>query len=684
MKKHKKNYNFFADCILKKYISKADFNQYIQCKQSSEKLDSQITKKIANAMKTWAFKNNAIYFTHWFQPLTGKSAGKQISFFEFKDENLIENFDAKILMHGETDASSFPNGGQRMIFEARGYTVWDYTSHAILWEYEKNKKVLLIPTAFCSYHSVALDEKTPLLRAIENLNKKVLHLFKKLNYNEAKYVTVNVGSEQEYFLIDKETFLKRPDLILCGRTLLSKNIIKSQEQHKNYFQSISPKVHDFMEEVNQNLLKMGISIKLQHNEVAPCQYEIVPIYTNCNQSCDNNQLIMETLKNVADKHNFVALLTEKPFFGINGSGKHVNWSISTDKGINLLDCNSTNKDLFLTFLTLVISAIDEYNGLVRLSASHYQNDFRLGGDEAPPPIISVYLGNFLTNLLENIDKSNGIENKTKIDMRVKCLPNNIADSCDRNRTSPFAFTGNKFEFRMIGSNQNLSFANTVLITALSEKIEEFANKLEKNNLYSLLKTEYQKHKKIVFNGNGYSLDWQKEAKKRNLPIFENCLDCIEVLNDKKIINLFTSQNVLSEKEIDLRKEILFQNYTNSALCEAKCLNNLIFSKIEPMFINQIIFLNEIKDEIVSNIYLKTKDKFAKTLEQLHKYAILLNDQIQQTSEIENEKEKAYFTCKNILPQMNLIRKTYDDIENEIFAKFKCLPTYNEILYNANI
>lgn len=683
IKKTKTKYNFFADCVIKKYISKKDYLKYKQTKQKNEKLDDELTKKIAGAMKNWAIKNGATHYTHWFQPLTGKTAGKQVSFFEFQNEKLISFFDAKTLMSGETDASSFPNGGERMTFEARGYTVWDYTSYAVLQEYENGKKVLLIPTAFFSYNSVALDEKTPLLRALENINQKSVALLKKLGYENVSHVTVNTGSEQEYFLIEKELFEKRCDLVLTGRTLLGQKPIKNQEQHKNYFQSIPPKVHAFMEELNSTLLTMGIDIKLQHNEVAPCQYEIVPVYTNCNQSCDQNQLIMENLKNIAQKHGFVALLNEKPFEYINGSGKHLNWSISTNTGINLLDGNNTDKDLFLTFLTLVISAIDEYNALVRLTASHYGNDFRLGGFEAPPTIISIYLGEELTLLLENLGQAKNQEIKRVIDMGVKCLPKNTADSSDRNRTSPFAFTGNKFEFRMIGSSQTISFASTVLITALSQKIEEFTNKLEDENLYVLLKKEIQKHKRIIFNENGYCAKWLAEAKERNLPYFDNCLDCVEILDDKKVIDMFENQKVMNKKEIQLRKEVLYKNYSDTAMCEAICLKNMLSSQVMPALWNQITLLQS--DKSMQNDYcINTKNTLTNALNQVYASFLELSENILTAQKIEGGKEKAYFIYNNILKNMREIRNTYDAVEDSIFVELKPIPTYNEILYGAKI
>lgn len=449
----------FSDAVFKKYVSKKVYAEYLDIKLKGGHINLPLASKLSHAIKLWAVKQGVTHYTHWFQPLTGLTAGKQVSFLELDGHKVIEKFDAKSLIKGETDASSFPNGGERMTFEARGYTVWDYTSPIVIQNKGNGNKVLLIPTAFCSYHGTALDEKTPLLRAIQALNKQGVKLLHTLGYKDVKKLIVNVGGEQEYFLIKKSHYLKRKDLVLTGRTLLGAPPIKSQEKHHHYFGTISNLMNGFMNDVNKELWKMGITAKLQHNEVAPCQYEIVPIYSNVNIACDQNQILMETLQSVAQKYDLVVLLNEKPFKGVNGSGKHTNWSVATDTGINLLDAALEDKTLFLLFLTSVIAAIDEYAPLVRLSASYYGNDLRLGGDEAPPSIISIFVGATIANILKDIE--NGIafshgDNQT-LETGVNLLPINFKDNCDRNRTSPFAFTGNKFEFRMVGSSQSLSF-----------------------------------------------------------------------------------------------------------------------------------------------------------------------------------------------------------------------------------
>lgn len=672
--------NFFCDETLKKYISKKDFKRYQILKQNHEKLDNDLIDKVAKALKKWAIENGATHYSHWFFPLTCKTAGKQTAFFEYEKEKEIDKFEAKNLILGETDASSFPNGGERMTFEARGYTVWDYTSYAILQEY-KDAKVLLIPTAFCSYHGTALDEKTPLLRAYQNFKIKALKLLKKLGFEKIKDVFFNVGSEQEYFLIDKNEYEKRPDLVLTNRTLFGGESIKTQEGTHHYFQAISSKIHAYMHEVNTILKSYGISVSLQHNEVAPKQHEIVPKYTEVNKACDQNQLIMETLIAVAEKHDFVAILKEKPFKNINGSGKHMNWSISTDTGINLFDLTTQDKTLPLIFITLVISAIDEYSPLVKLACSHYGNDLRLGGDEAPPQIISIYLGDALCDLLFNF----GVENKNKnqLDLKLKTQPNISVDSCDRNRTSPFAFTGNKFEYRMIGSSQSLSFANTVLLTILAQKCDEFAEKIDDKSVVSkVINNEIQKHKKIIFNGNGYSKEWKEEAEKRKLKIFNDCIGCMETFDEKKNVELFEKQNVLTKKEILLRKEIFYKNFNEEIKTEANCMYQMLEKQVLPSFVKSQQNTQKINEK--TTFSQEKNDKIIKVINKLSTNSNQLLALLKAHSEKENELEKAKFANQEIIQKMKEIREIYDENEILIESEYMPFPTYNEILFNAPI
>ncbi len=697
MSKTKKEHsiNVFTDNKLKRYVSPKTYAKYLDYKRNKMPLDFELINKIAQTLKKWAIKKDVTYYTHWFQPLTGKSAGKQVSFLEIKDARVIEEFNVNSLIKGETDASSFPNGGERMTFEARGYTVWDYSSSAVIQDLGNGHKVLLIPTAFFSYKGTALDEKAPLLRSTEVLNTYAVKLLHMLGYLSVNNIVVNVGGEQEYFLIKKSDFLKRKDLILTERTLLGAKPVKSQEKHRNYFGAISKTVSAFMKDVNSELWKMGITAKIQHNEAAPCQHEIVPIYTNVNEFCDQNQLIMETLQNVAEKYDLVVLLHEKPFGGINGSGKHMNWSISTDTGINLFDSSNEDKNLFLLFMSSVISAIDEFASLVRVSASFFGNDLRLGGDEAPPSIISIFVGEVISKIFNDIESgvASSVDAKDVLEFGVNLLPINFKDNCDRNRTSPFAFTGNKFEFRMVGSSQSLSFPNTVLCTILAHKLKEIINNYGENGVLTevqildVVKDNISKHKKIIFNGNGYDSAWQNEAVLRGLPVFKNCVESYEILNDDKIINLFKDLNVLKTNELKSRQEILYKNYVETVLTESYCLHDLINGDIIPAFnkvvaFNQNVALNNEKLSMVCEYNNILIEKICTVVNNLHTLDMELINKIDILEEKITEEEKADFISAEVLPIQKKIREIYDENEVLIPTYIRPLPSYNEILYSG--
>ena len=551
----------FNESAMRKALSKEVFAKLEQTIKKGESLDSSLAHDVAEAMKDWAIANGATHYTHWFQPLTGITAEKHESFLTtVSSGNPILELSGKELIKGEPDASSFPSGGLRSTFEARGYTAWDPTSYAFI-----KGNTLCIPTAFCSYGGHALDKKTPLLRSIEALNKQALRLFKVLKMDDVKRIVTNVGPEQEYFLVDKSMFEKRLDLVLTGRTLYGAPSPKGQELDDHYFGVIKPRVASFMEEVDRELWKLGISAKTEHNEVAPAQHELANIYTTCNLACDQNQLVMEIMTKIADKHHFVILFHEKPFEGVNGSGKHNNWSISTDTGINLLSPGDTpfKNQLFLLSLAAVIKAVDDYQDLLRISVASASNDHRLGKNEAPPAIISIFLGDELNGVLEAIanDDDDYESHKEKILLGSSVLPSLIKDNTDRNRTSPFAYTGNKFEFRMPGSNKGVSDANMVLNTAVAESLKTFAEILEKSDdvdrtIHSIVKYTIKEHQKILFSGNGYNDEWVEEANRRGLCNYPTTPDALEHLLDEKNVRLFKEQGVLKQGET-YNREIVY-------------------------------------------------------------------------------------------------------------------------------
>lgn len=671
------------DSTLKKYISRKVFKNYIETKSRGGDLSVSTAKAIARAIKKWALSMGATHYTHWFMPLNGKTAEKQVSFVEYDPVSglMIEDLSEKALIKGEADASSFPNGGERMTFEARGYTIWDYTSPVFIKEDFESNRVLYIPTAFCSYNGVALDEKTPLLRATESLNRECLRVLKILGYEDVKKVNFFSGIEQEYFLIKREDFNSRLDLKMLNRTLLGAKVLKSQELSSHYFGVIGNKVSAFMNEVDKILWKMGVAAKHQHNEVAPCQYELVPIYTHTNIACDQNQLVMETLRKLAHKYGFEAIFEEKPFAGINGSGKHANWSISTDTGINLFDVELEDKDLFFTFFASMIAAIDRFNKLIRISASSRNNDMRLGGDEAPPSVVSVFASDYVVELFEkHFEKNETSRSEGYLDMGVKTLPKTSKDFCDRNRTSPFTFGGNRFEFRMIGSNQSVTFPSTCVCVALSKVLKEMADKLEnetenkKEKLLELVKENFKKHKKVIFNGNGYDEAWLEEAKKRGLPIFADSLEAFNRLDDDEIVDAFEETKVLSKNEILLRKSVLIENYFETVILEAKTMVEM-FNK--TIFVSVHEFLESIK---TSDDWKERREAVASSNTLLFTLTNSLSELVEKAERETNSSKLEKFARENIIPAMKLIREEFDKLEKIIPTKFEPFPNYNKILY----
>ena len=544
----------FNDNVMKARLPKETYKALKNCIKEGKSLDLDVANVVANAMKDWAIEKGATHFTHWFQPMTGVTAEKHDSFiYPDKDGNIIMEFSGKELIKGEPDASSFPSGGLRATFEARGYTAWDPTSYAFI-----KDGTLCIPTAFCSYSGEALDKKTPVLRSMQALNKQALRILKLFGKTNIKKVITTVGPEQEYFLVDKEMYEKRPDLVFCGRTLFGARPPKGQELEDHYFGTITPRVSAYMKELDEELWKLGVLAKTKHNEVAPAQHELAPIFATTNIATDHNQLTMELMKSIANKHGLACLLHEKPFAGVNGSGKHNNWSISTDTGVNLLEPGDTPSEnaQFLLFLTSIIKAVDDYQDLLRVSVASAGNDHRLGANEAPPAIVSIFLGDELTEILKSIenDTSYICKEKSPMEIGVRVLPKFFKDTTDRNRTSPFAFTGNKFEFRMLGSAFSIAGANIVLNTIVAEELSQFADILENSSnfdedLNTLIKNTIKSHNKIIFNGNNYSNDWVKEAEKRGLLNLKTTPDALPSFVNSKNVELFTKHHVLSETEL---------------------------------------------------------------------------------------------------------------------------------------
>ena len=671
------------------------YNSFMRTINEGKDLDIEVANVVANAMKEWAIEHGATHYTHWFQPMTGITAEKHDSFISpTPDGKVIMEFSGKQLVRGEPDASSFPSGGLRATFEARGYTAWDPTSYAFI-----KGNTLCIPTAFCSYGGHALDKKTPLLRSMEALNKQALRILTLFGHTEVSYVYPTVGAEQEYFLIDREMYNKRPDLIFTGRTLFGAPPPKGQELGDHYFGSIKPRVAAFMEDLNEELWKLGILAKTEHNEVAPSQHELAPIHTTVNVATDHNQLTMEIMKQVALRHGLVCLLHEKPFAGVNGSGKHNNWSLNTNTGVNLLSPGETPYEnaQFLLFLVAVVKAVDDYQDLLRVSVATASNDLRLGGNEAPPAIISVYLGSELTAILESIEL--GIPYnatiKGKIQLGTSVLPPLPLDTTDRNRTSPFAFTGNKFEFRMLGSSDSIACANIMLNTAVAESLRQFADVLEgasdfKAALNDLIRDTFSKHKRIIFNGNGYDDAWVKEAvENRGLLNLKTTPDCMPYLISKKNLDMLVSHNVYSSEELHSRYEILLTNYCKVIKIEALTMLDMTRRHILPaigVYVSEIASMAAAKMAVSGNIdcsYEKSLlERLSALMSIISSRAEELEEKVNKVHGIQDVTEQSYGYRDLVIPKMSELRAAVDEAELITAEKHWPFPSYGDLLYSV--
>ena len=686
----------FNDKVMRSKLPKDMYKALKKTIENGTHLELDVANSVAVAMKEWATENGATHYTHWFQPMTNVTAEKHDSFISpTGDGQVIMDFSGKELVKGEPDASSFPSGGLRATFEARGYTAWDPTSPAFI-----KDKTLYIPTAFCSYSGEALDKKTPLLRSMDVLNKEAVRILHILGNKEVRHIDTTVGPEQEYFLVDKDLYKKRKDLIFCGRTLLGASAPKGQEMEDHYFGALKPRVAAYMHDLDEELWKLGIPAKTKHNEVAPAQHELAPVFDTTNVAVDHNQLTMEIMKKVADKHNMVCLLHEKPFEGINGSGKHNNWSMSTDTGVNLLDPGKTPAEntQFLVFLVAVIKAVDDYADLLRVSVASAGNDHRLGANEAPPAIVSIFLGDELTDVLKSIENDTFFSNKhaVQMDIGAKVLPHFIKDTTDRNRTSPFAFTGNKFEFRMLGSAASVANPNIVLNTAVAEVLAEFSAALKdvpeeemESAVHALLKKTIEEHKRIIFNGNGYTDEWVEEAEKRGLYNLKTTPDALPHFIAEKNIELFTKHGIFTKEELFSRYEIWLENYYKTINIESNTLAEMIQKQVIPSvytYVEKLADTAAAKKSVVADVSVASEaalisklstlaDTMAKDLETLKAdtaKALASSDDVLACS-------KAY--QETVLEDMETLRKSADEAEALIPDELLPYPTYDELLFS---
>ena len=682
----------FDDRMMKARLSANVYNSLQQTINQGKKLESGVANAGADAMKEWAISLGATHFTHWFQPMTGITAEKHDSFISpAPDGRVIMEFSGKELIKGEPDASSFPNGGLRATFEARGYTTWDPTSYAFV-----KDNTLYIPTAFCSYGGHALDKKTPLLRSMQALNKQALRVLKLFGNADVRRVTPSVGPEQEYFLVDQAMYGKRKDLIYTGRTLFGAKPPKGQELDDHYFGTIKPRVAAFMAELDEELWKLGVLAKTEHNEVAPAQHELAPIYTTANLATDHNQLTMEVMQKVAAKHGMVCLLHEKPFAGVNGSGKHNNWSLSTDTGMNLLSPGDTPYEnaQFLLFLVAVIKAVDDYQDLLRLSVASAGNDHRLGANEAPPAVVSMFLGDELTAILEAIetDTPYSAAEKTQMKLGVHTLPRFARDTTDRNRTSPFAFTGNKFEFRMVGSSDSIACCNIMLNTAVAESLKQFADELEgadnfESSLHALIQKTIKAHKRIIFNGNGYEDAWLEEAARRGLSNLRTTPDCVPHMLDKKNVEMLTSHKVYTAAELEARCEILMENYCKVVRIEALTMVDMVQKDILPAVEAYSAAVSgaaatklALDTDAPCNYEKKLVKKLSALADQMDDKAEKLSLAMVKLKMVDGIEEEAATIRDEILPRMNELRVAADEAETVTAAKYWPFPTYGELLF----
>ena len=682
----------FDDATMEALLPKQTYRALQKTIKNGAKLDEAVATVVANAMKDWAIGLGATHYTHWFQPMTGVTAEKHDSFISPKDGGkIIMEFSGKELMQGEPDASSFPSGGIRATFEARGYTAWDATSYAFVKE-----GVLYIPTVFCSYGGEALDQKTALLRSMEAISKQAVRILRLFGNEEVTQVKTTVGPEQEYFLVDKELYDQRKDLIYTGRTLFGCRAPKGQELDDHYFGAIKPRVKAYMKELNDELWKLGVLAKTEHNEVAPAQHELAPVFSTTNIASDHNQLTMEIMQKIAKKHGMVCLLHEKPFAGVNGSGKHNNWSISTDTGINLLDPGETPYEnaQFLLFLAAVIKAVDEYQDLIRISVASAGNDHRLGANEAPPAIVSMFLGTDLQAVVDAImtDKPYAKGTKETIKLGVNTIPKLPKDTTDRNRTSPFAFTGNKFELRSLGSSDSISCCDTVLNTAVAEVLDEFATQLEKAKdfeaaLHKLVQKTFKDHKRIIFNGDGYDESWVKEAEKRGLSNLKTTPDALAHLLDKKNVDLFKKHNVFSEVELQARHEVRLENYSKIIHIEALTMLDMANKDILPAMSK---FTAELADAIAKKSAAKisagyekgTLKEVADHLDAMYKAVKKLEADEVKGNDITDVVELADFCRDVIIPDMEEVRAHSDAMEMVADSKVWPYPSYGKLLFGV--
>lgn len=683
----------FNESVMQERLPKATYKQLRKTLTEGVPLDASVAEVVASVMKDWAVEKGATHYTHWFQPLTGITAEKHDSFIApTGDGKAIMEFSSKELIKGEPDASSFPSGGLRATFEARGYTAWDCTSPAFVKE-----GTLYIPTAFCSYTGEALDLKTPLLRSMEALSKQAVRILKLFGDTTTKNVVTTMGPEQEYFLVDKNYYLQRNDLIYTGRTLFGAKPPKGQELEDQYFGVLKTRVSDFMHDLDAELWKLGITAKTKHNEVAPAQHELAPIFSNTNIATDHNHLTMETMRKVAERHDLACLLHEKPFAGVNGSGKHNNWSMSTNDGKNLLDPGKTPSEnaQFLVFLAAVIKAVDEYADLLRFSVATAGNDHRLGANEAPPAIVSIFLGEELTHVIEQIEtgiaKENGIA--TTLDIGVSTLPVLPKDTTDRNRTSPFAFTGNKFEFRMVGSSQSIATPNFILNVIVAETMSQIADSLEKasdfhSEVNALIKSIITNHKRVIFNGNNYAEEWVVEAEKRGLPNLKSTVESIPSLIADKNIALFDKHNVLNPTEMHSRYEIQSESYVKTIRIEALTMIEMVMKQILPASLS---YTRDIADTVTSLNNAGVSSKAPKALlDKLVSAASGLSDNVAILSEtlekIDAEASVAYDHAKHyhekLIPAMVAVRADADTLETLVDADFWPIPTYGDLLFKV--
>ncbi len=691
--------NVFNDSVMQERLPKKVYQKLKEIIRGGKELDLATADVIAHEMKEWAIEKGATHYTHWFQPLTGVTAEKHDAFITAPMENgkVLMSFSGKELIKGEPDASSFPSGGLRATFEARGYTAWDCTSPAFVRQ-DAAGATLCIPTAFCSYTGEALDQKTPLLRSMEAVNEQTLRLIRLFGNQTSQKVTASVGPEQEYFIVDREKYLMRKDLIFTGRTLFGAMPPKGQEMEDHYFGTIRERIAAYMRDVNKELWKLGVSAKTQHNEVAPAQHELAPIYASANVAVDHNQLVMETLKKVAGRHGLQCLLHEKPFAGVNGSGKHNNWSLTTDDGINLLDPGVTPHEnfQFLLVLTCILKAVDIYADLLRESAADVGNDHRLGANEAPPAIISVYLGEQLEDVLKQLIRTGEATHSitgSKLETGVKTLPDFMKDATDRNRTSPFAFTGNKFEFRMIGSQDSIAQANIVLNTIVAEAFAQACDVLEHSSdfelaLHDLIKKNATEHRRIVFNGNGYSEEWVEEALRRGLPNITSMVDAIPSLNTEKAVRLFEKFGVFTRAELDSRVEIEYETYAKKINIEARSMIDIAGKQIIPAVIKYTTALagsvNAVRSACAADVsvqeglLMEVSALLAETKGALTKLQVLAD----QGSTMEVGREQAVFYRDAVLAAMHDLRSPVDRLEMMVDKEIWPMPSYGDLIFEV--